>query len=197
MTATPDPILQFLKWFAAAHEVGLPEPAAATLATVSPQGQPSARTVLIRGVDATGFVFYTNLTSRKGRELNREGGAPVALCFYWPPLARQVLVRGIAARITDAEADAYWATRPRGHQVAAHASDQSAPVPGGRRELEARFEAKDRELPPAGIPRPAFWSGFRVTPVEIEFWEGRENRLHDRTLYTRSGDAWIATTLSP
>jgi pyridoxamine 5'-phosphate oxidase len=197
VTSTPDPILLFQQWFAAAHEVGLPEPAAATLATVSPEGQPSARTVLIRGFDARGFVFFTNLSSRKGRDLSRPEGARVALCFYWPPLARQIQVRGIAAPVTDAEADAYWATRPRGHQVAAHASSQSAPLPGGRRELEERFETLDRTLPPIGIPRPSYWSGFRVEPVEIEFWEGRENRLHDRLLYTRSGEAWIATILSP
>jgi pyridoxamine 5'-phosphate oxidase len=193
-----DPIALFQDWLEAAHHVGLPEPSAAALGTVGPEGQPSVRMVLLRGLDERGFVFFTNLTSRKGRELMSPGAPALAtLCFYWPPLARQVRVEGRAVQVEDSEADAYWATRPRGHQVAAYASPQSEPLPGGRRELEARFAEWDKKLPSKGVPRPGYWSGFRVIPGSIEFWEGRENRLHRRVLYTRTADGWDRTTLAP
>ncbi|MGE5180021.1 MAG: pyridoxamine 5'-phosphate oxidase [Bacteroidota bacterium] len=195
---SPDPIALFQDWFESAHHVGLPEPAAAALATVGADGQPSVRMVLLRGLDERGFVFFTNLTSRKGKELLRPGVPTLAsLCFYWPPLARQVRVEGPAERVADSEADAYWATRPRGHQVAAYASPQSEPLPGGRKELEAAFADWDRKLPPKNVPRPDYWSGFRVIPKTVEFWEGRENRLHRRVLYTRAGNGWTETTLAP
>lgn len=196
MSDSLDPIGLFQDWFEAAHHVGLPEPAATALATVGPDGQPSVRMVLLRGLDERGFVFFTNLTSRKGRELLRPG-ALASLCFYWPPLARQVRVEGPAQRVDDAEADTYWATRPRGHQVAAYASPQSEPLPGGRRELEARFAEFEKKLPAKNVPRPEYWSGFRVIPATLEFWEGRENRLHRRVLYARSEGVWTETTLAP
>jgi pyridoxamine 5'-phosphate oxidase len=194
----PDPIALFQDWFEAAHHVGLPEPSAAALATVGADGQPSVRMVLLRGLDERGFVFFTNLASRKGRELLRpDSPALASLCFYWPPLARQVRVEGRAEQVADSEADAYWATRPRGHQVAAYASPQSEPLPGGHRELEARFAEWDSRLPGKNLPRPEHWSGFRIVPASIEFWEGRENRLHRRVLYSRTDRGWEETTLAP
>jgi len=194
-----DPIALFRAWYESARHVGLPEPAAAALATVGPDGRPSVRVVLVRNFDENGFVFYTNLQSRKGRDLG--GGAkqnvPVSLNFYWPPLTRQIRIDGLASPITDAEADAYWVTRPRGSQVAAWASPQSEPLAGGRSDLEARYAAMERKFEGEDVPRPPFWSGFRVVPECLEFWEGRENRLHVRTLYRREGPGWVAETLGP
>jgi pyridoxamine 5'-phosphate oxidase len=194
-----DPILLFQEWFEAAGRVGLPEPSAAALATTGADGRPSVRMVLVRGADREGFAFYTNLESRKGRDLGGASGnaIPVSLCFYWPPLARQVRIEGMASPVADPMADAYWATRPRSSQVAAWASPQSRPLPGGRADLERRFEEMDRKFAGAPVPRPPFWSGYRVVPDRIEFWEGRENRLHDRVLYRREGGAWTRETLAP
>jgi pyridoxamine 5'-phosphate oxidase len=197
VNANPDPIALFDEWYREAHRAGLTEPSATALATVGTGGRPSVRIVLLRDVDPRGFVFYTNLASRKGMDLLRHEGAPASLCFYWAPLARQVRVEGTASRVADAEADAYWATRPRGHQVAAYASPQSRPLAGGRAELESLYADWDRKLPQSKIPRPAFWSGFRLVPDRIEFWEGRENRLHHRVLYERDGTQWTASTLAP
>ncbi|HET9252422.1 MAG TPA: pyridoxamine 5'-phosphate oxidase [Candidatus Eisenbacteria bacterium] len=205
MSASPDPISLFEEWFQAASQVVLPEPSAAALATTGPDGRPSVRMVLVRGADHRGFVFYTNLESRKGLDLGAArsnpggegGGVPVSLCFYWPPLARQVRIEGTASPVTAAEADAYWATRPRPSQVAAWASPQSRPLPGGRAELDRRFDEMDRKFAGGPVPRPPFWSGFRVTPEQIEFWEGRENRLHDRLLFRREGGSWKRDTLAP
>lgn len=199
MTLNPDPIALFQEWFQAAHQVGLPEPSAAALATVGSDGQPSVRMVLARGVDERGIVFYTNFQSRKGQELGggRLSGVKASLCFYWPPLTRQVRIEGVADPISAAEADAYWATRPRQHQIAAWASPQSQVLPGGPADLERRFAEMDQRLPRENVPRPPYWSGFRVTPSQIEFWEGKANRLHDRTLYRREGAAWVSMTLAP
>lgn len=197
MNAHADPISIFRTWLEEAHHVGLSEPSAAALATVDSKGRPSVRIVLLRGLDERGFSFFTNLGSQKGMDLERRDGAPASLCFYWPPLVRQARVEGIASLVTDQEADEYWVTRPRGHQVAAYASEQSRPLAGGRAELEARFAEWDRKLPATGIPRPPFWSGFRIAPEAIEFWEGRENRLHERVLYRREGTHWIASVLCP
>jgi len=198
VSSHPDPIALFQEWFQAAHSVGLPEPSAAALATVGIDG-PSARMVLARGVDERGIVFYTNFQSRKGQELGggRSSGVKASLCFYWPPLNRQVRIEGTVAPISDAEADAYWATRPRAHQVAAWASPQSQILPGGRADLERRYAEMDHRLPRENVPRPPFWSGFRVTPSKIEFWEGKPNRLHERTLFQRDGSSWVAVTLAP
>ncbi len=199
MNANPDPIALFHEWYDAAHHVGLPEPSAASLATVAEDGRPSVRVVLVRRFDERGFVFFTNLQSRKGTELKRADGkgAPVSLNFYWPPLVRQLRIDGVASPIADSEADDYWATRPRGSQIAAWASPQSWPVAGGRTELESRFAEMERKYAGAEVPRPPYWSGFRVVPEQIEFWEGRENRLHVRTRYRREGSGWIAETLGP
>src|SRR5512143_3590614 len=165
MIPPADPLVLFEEWYEEAHHIGLPEPSAAALATVGPHGRPSIRTVLVRGIDARGFAFYTNFNSRKGRELlAHPGGAPCCLNFYWPPVARQVRIEGTAVPVPPEEADAYWASRPRGHQVAAYASDQSAEIPGGRKELERSFAEWDKKLPRSNVPRPDFWSGFRVVP---------------------------------
>jgi len=153
--------------------------------------------VLVRGADRDGFVFYTNLESRKGRDLGRTAPVPASLCFYWPPLARQIRIDGTASPVTGGEADAYWATRPRASQIAAWASPQSQILPGGRTELDRRFDEMERRFAEGPVPRPPFWSGFRLVPDRIEFWEGRENRLHDRLLYVREDGAWTAKTLAP
>ena len=194
MTEAPDPIGLFREWAALAARSELPEPDAAALATVDSEGNPSVRMVLVRGVDERGFAFYTNLESRKGKELR--GGAPAALCFWWPPLAKQVRVEGSATRVSDADADAYWATRSRGSQVAAWSSHQSAVLSNGRDDLIARYDELEKSLPDP-VPRPPHWSGFRIEPGRIEFWEGRPHRLHHRVLYTREGRGWVAKILSP
>jgi len=197
----PNPMPLFREWFEAAQEVGLPEPSAAALATVGERGAPSVRMVLVRGVDERGFVFYTNLQSRKGVELGAgrpQDRNPAALCFYWPPLARQVRIEGDAAPVTDAEADAYWASRPRAHQIAAWASPQSQSLQGGKEELSRRFAEMDRRLPQENVPRPPYWSGYRIVPRTIEFWEGKPGRLHDRVLYKRSESGlWTTAVLAP
>ena len=199
MSLAADPIALFREWAALARQTDIVEPDAAALATVDGDGNPSARMVLVRDADERGFVFYTNLGSPKAKDLSRAGGrrAPAALCFWWPPILKQVRVDGAASPVTDQEADAYWATRHRGSQVAAWASRQSAELTGGRPALEARFAELDRNLPAEKVPRPPFWNGFRITPERIEFWEGREHRLHHRVLYVREGNRWAARILSP
>jgi len=199
VTEASDPIGLFREWAASAARPDIPEPDAAALATVDSAGNPSVRIVLVRSVDERGFAFYTNLESRKGRELlvgASPEGAPAALCFWWPPLAKQVRVEGRATRVSDADADAYWATRARESQVAAWASPQSAALSHGRDELLERFAELSRSLP-SPVPRPPHWSGFRIEPGRIEFWEGRPHRLHHRVLYTREGRGWVAKTLGP
>jgi pyridoxamine 5'-phosphate oxidase len=195
----PDPFDLFREWFDMAQRTDLPEPGAAALATVGPDGRPSARIMLIRAFDRRGFVFYTNMESRKAGELGagNGAGAPAALCIYWSTLNLQVRVEGRAEPVSREEADAYWATRPRGHQVGAYASRQSRPLAGGRAELEAAYREWDRKLPLEDVPRPEYWSGYRLIPSSIEFWEGRGNRLHHRVLYERDGAGWKVTILNP
>lgn len=191
-----DPFVMFAAWFAQAVETALPEPNAMTLATAAPDGTPSARVVLLKAVDAAGFVFFTDYRSRKGVELAANPKA--ALVFHWQELERQVRVVGSVSRIHDAESDAYYRTRPLGSRFGAWASEQSA-VLRSRAELEGRLAAVEARHPDGDVPRPSHWGGFRVSPVEVEFWQGRESRLHDRLRYRRAGgdDSWMVERLSP
>jgi pyridoxamine 5'-phosphate oxidase len=191
--ADSDPIRQFEKWFQEALEAALALPNAMTLATVSATEGPSARVVLLKGIDDGGFVFYTNYHSRKGRELDARPAA--CLVFLWSDLERQVRIEGRVEKVSAAESDAYYSTRPLGARLSAWASAQSEPVPGrGVLEMQLR-EIRDRhgEHP----PRPPHWGGYRVVPQAIEFWQGRADRLHDRLLYRRSAEGWKIERLAP
>lgn len=172
----------------------LQEPNAVTLATSYADGRVSARTVLLKGVDERGFVFYTNLTSRKGKQLKDNPRA--AFCFFWQPMWEQVLVEGRAEEIDPAEADAYWATRPRLSQLGAWASLQSQPL-GSREELEQRLAEVETRFAGQPVPRPPHWSGYRVVPDMIEFWTARPGRLHDRLRYELDGERWIRRLINP
>ncbi|MBX3196499.1 MAG: pyridoxamine 5'-phosphate oxidase [Microbacteriaceae bacterium] len=191
----PDPIAALEAWLADAEAAGLPDPNAMVVGTVEADGRPSSRTVLWKGVDAGRLAFFTNRESAKGLAIAHE--ARVSLLFPWYGLHRQVRVEGVAAFAPDELSDAYWATRPRGSQVGAWASEQSRPI-GSRDELDARETAAEERF--AGIetlPRPPHWGGYLVTPASIEFWQGRASRLHDRQLYERAGDGWRVTRLQP
>lgn len=192
--ARPDPIEQFRKWFDEALSAGLHEPNAMTLATATPEGRPSARVVLLKGFDERGFVFYTNYKGRKGREL--EQNPYCALVFYWGELERQVRIEGWASRVSAGESDAYYASRPRGSRLGVWVSEQSRPVEG-REALEGRLRELEREYEGREVSRPPFWGGYRVEPGGIEFWQGRENRLHDRLVYHRSDEGWEIERLQP
>lgn len=191
--ALPDPFAQFARWFADALAGEIYEPNAMGLATVGEGGRPSLRTVLLKGFDAEGFVFYTNLESRKSQELRRNPAA--ALLFWWDRLHRQVRIEGGATPVGDAEADAYFATRPYGSRIGALASPQSRVVPS-RAVLERRV-AELEALYPDAVPRPAEWGGWRVRPDLFEFWQGRPSRLHDRLRYTREASGWRIERLAP
>jgi pyridoxamine 5'-phosphate oxidase len=189
-----DPIALFQRWYGEAHAALGFHADAMTLATATPDGAPSARIVLLKGVDARGFRFFTNERSRKGGELAANPRA--ALAILWAPLERQVRVTGAVRRIDAAESDAYFATRPRGSQLGALASEQSRPI-GGREELEARVAELAQRHAGGDVPRPPHWGGFVVVPGEIEFWQGRPDRLHDRFRYVRAGEGWELTRLQP
>ena len=192
-----DPIARFTELLERARQTpAIAEPTGMTLSTVGADGRPSARIVLLKGIDAQGLVFYTNTRSRKGRELAARPDS--ALTFWWPQLESQVRFEGKAARVSDAEADAYFASRPRVSQLGAWASDQSAPL-RARQELEDRFAELERKYEGKPIPRPAHWSGYRMAPLSIEFWRNRPGRLHERELYTRpaAGSPWTLTLLNP
>jgi len=189
-----DPIAKFSQWLAEARKTDLPEPTAFTLATVGAEGRPSARVVLLKGVDERGFVFYTNFESRKGLEILAHPVA--AMCFYWPPLARQVRVEGRLAQVSDEEADAYFATRARGSQIGAWASPQSREL-GSYAELVKKVALTVARFGLGSVPRPAYLSGFRLAPESIEFWTAKENRLHVRELFLKKGDGWEEKILAP
>ena len=193
MTDT-DPFRLFSAWFAeaAAHEPR--DPNAMTLATATADGAPSARIVLLKGHDARGFVFYTNRQSRKGDELAATRRA--ALLFHWKSLGRQVRIEGTVEDVSDAEADAYFASRPRQSRLGAWASDQSRPL-AGRAILEQRLADVEAAYPGEAIPRPPHWSGYRVLPTRIEFWQEAPFRLHERTVFLRHGDEWTVGKLFP
>jgi pyridoxamine 5'-phosphate oxidase len=184
-TADHNPVRQFQAWLESAKAAGLPEPTAMTLATATRAAKPSARMVLLKGVDARGFVFFTNYESRKGREI--AGNPNVALVFFWAPLARQVRVTGRVSKISAAESDAYFASRPLGSRLGASTSAQSSVIKS-RDVLERKFAELAAQYPDGDPPRPKFWGGYRVRPDEIEFWQGGENRLHDRLRYRRRRD---------
>jgi pyridoxamine 5'-phosphate oxidase len=189
-----DPIVQFRRWFDEAVASGLREPNAMTLATVGPDLRPSARVVLLKSVDAAGFVFFTNYTSRKGRELEASGRA--ALVFYWGDLERQVRVEGTVARVDALESDAYFASRPAGARLGAWASPQSQVI-AGRRELDARLAEVQARFEGGEPTRPEHWGGYRLAPDRLEFWQGRVSRLHDRIQYRWAASEWVIERLAP
>jgi pyridoxamine 5'-phosphate oxidase len=189
-----DPLERFQDWFREAEQAGVEVPEAMTLATAAADGAPSARMVLLKGADEHGFVFYTGYVSRKAGELEENPRA--ALVFYWRPLGKQVRVEGRVERVSEAESAAYFATRPRGSQLAAWASQQSHPL-ASRDALERRYAELEDEYEGREVERPRHWGGFRLRPDAIEFWEHRENRLHNRSRYTRAREGWRVERLAP
>lgn len=189
-----DPLALFRIWLENAQAAGGPDPEAMSLATATPDGVPSCRIVLLRGFDERGFVFYTNYESRKGDELSVNPQA--ALTLFWAQLKRQIRIEGTAEVVTEAESDAYFQTRPRGHRLAAWASPQSRVLPD-RDALDENLRRFFEKHPQGDIPRPPFWGGYRVIPKTIEFWQGRENRMHDRLRYTRMESGWLLERLAP
>ena len=193
-TQSVEPYALFARWLADATASEPNDPTALSLATVDPDGMPNVRMVLLKGFDEQGFVFYTNYESAKGRELL--SAMKAAMCFHWKSLRRQVRIRGIVETVTDAEADAYYATRPRGSRIGAWASAQSRPLEG-RFALEKAVAEYTARYAIGEIPRPKHWSGFRIKPKSIEFWHYRPFRLHDRVLFEADGKGWSKTRLYP
>jgi pyridoxamine 5'-phosphate oxidase len=191
----PDPVCQFTLWFDEANQSGIPESNAMTLATATPEGRPSARTVLLRGADERGFTFFTNYESRKAREL--EANPFAALVFFWHELERQVRIEGRVERVSDDESDRYFQSRPKGARIGAWASPQSQVI-ASREILEAQFLESENQHADENVPRPANWGGYRLVPASLEFWQGRPNRLHDRLRYShRPGGGWVIERLAP
>ncbi|HKI96019.1 MAG TPA: pyridoxamine 5'-phosphate oxidase [Gemmatimonadales bacterium] len=190
----PDPLAQFREWLTQALAAELPDANAMTLATVDGAGAPHGRVVLLKDVDAEGFVFFTNYESAKGVELSHDPRAE--LVFYWAPLERQVRVHGTVTRVSTDESEAYFRTRPRGSRIAAWASAQSAVI-ADRAALEAKVRDIEARYPGDDVPRPPHWGGYRLVPAWLEYWQGRENRLHDRLRYVRAGAGWRLERLAP
>jgi pyridoxamine 5'-phosphate oxidase len=193
----PDPIERFRSVYALAEKLDrsiIPEPNAMSLGTIGNRDQPYVRIVLLKAFDERGFVFYTSYDGKKGRQLLAHPRA--SLCFYWAPLSIQVRIEGRVTKVSDEEADAYFATRERGSQIGAWASRQSEPLETPTA-LDERIAKYEKEFEGKTVPRPDYWSGFRVWPERIEFWKGKPNRLHERHLYTRDGEGWLIETLYP
>lgn len=194
-TVQKDPILQFSRCFREALDSEETDANAMTLSTATTSGKPSSRIVLLKGFDEQGFRFYTNYNSRKGRDLEENPYA--ALCFFWPALERQIRIEGKVKKVSRKESAAYFETRPRESQLGAWASDQSAPL-RGRKELEEKFRGFEKQYENREVPLPDFWGGYLLRPRLIEFWQGRTRRLHDRILYTKTGNGnWKISRLSP
>ena len=192
--ASHDPMVEFSRWFAQAQEAEVTEPNAMTLATATATGAPSARLVLLKGFDERGFVFFTDYRSRKGQEL--EENPQAALVFYWGELERQIRITGPVERTSAEESDAYYRTRPLGSRLGAWVSHQSLVIPS-RAQLEHELEEVQARFPDGNVPLPPYWGGYRVRAEVIEFWQGRESRLHDRIRYVRDGERWRIERLSP
>jgi pyridoxamine 5'-phosphate oxidase len=194
MHEVSDPLDLFQRWFDQAREHGIELPESVALATATPEGRPSVRMVLLKSADRGGFTFFTNYESRKGVEL--EANPHAALCFHWKELDRQVRVTGSVERVSDEESRDYFVTRPEGSRLGAWASDQSRPL-ASRSELEARVAEVGKRFGSGEIPLPPFWGGYRIAPERIEFWQGRQDRLHDRIAFDRDGNGWRAVRLYP
>lgn len=194
MNEASDPLDLFRQWFDQAREHGIELPESVALATATPEGRPSVRMVLLKDADRGGFTFFTNYESRKAGEL--EANPRAALCFHWKELDRQVRITGSVERVSEEESRDYFVTRPEGSRLGAWASDQSRPL-ASRSELEARVAEARKRFGAGEIPLPPFWGGYRIAPERIEFWQGRQDRLHDRIAFDRDGNGWRAVRLYP